>query len=216
MNFSRLADLILDSLQDWLEISVKMLPNILLAVVVVFLTWSLARFVNRWVRQLSEAFATNKLVVNLLTSTAVTVVGAMGFFIVLALLGLDKAVTSLLLGAGILLLALSFAFQDIASNLISGVILTVKQPFSMGDLIEVDDLTGIATSITLRSTELKTFDGTTVRIPNHRILQTPLVNYSEIGKRRVTVQAAVPTTANLDAVHENVVKAISGLSFRTF
>ncbi len=70
------------------------------------------------------------------------VVFLMGFFISLGILNLDKAVTTLLAGAGIIGLALGFAFKDIASNFISGIILTIHQPFRINDIIKSNDFFG--------------------------------------------------------------------------
>jgi len=81
-----------------------------------------------------------------LTHVALIVTGAM---IALSILELDKTVTSVLAGAGIIGLALSFAFQDLAANLISGFYMAAKNPFEIGDVIQVNDHMGTVKDIQL-------------------------------------------------------------------
>ena len=69
------------------------------------------------------------------TVISISIIG-IGIFIAFSILQFDDAVTSLLAGAGIIGLALGFAFQDIASNFISGVILSIRHPFGIGDIID--------------------------------------------------------------------------------
>ena len=79
-----------------------------------------------------------------------------GVFVALGVVGLDKTVTSLLAGAGIIGLALAFAFQDLAANFLSGVAISVRHPFRIADIIETNDFLGTVKAINLRSTELLT------------------------------------------------------------
>lgn len=73
-------------------------------------------------------------------------------FVALSVLKLDRAVTSLLAGSGIIGLALAFAFQDIASNFIAGFIMAIKAPFSIGNRIRTNDITGTIQHINFRTT----------------------------------------------------------------
>ena len=79
-----------------------------------------------------------------------------GLFAALSVLNLDGTVTSLLAGAGIIGLALGFAFQDIAANFISGVLLSTRHPFGIGDIIETNDFFGTVQKLNLRNTIILT------------------------------------------------------------
>ncbi|MFT4803596.1 MAG: small conductance mechanosensitive channel [Cyclobacteriaceae bacterium] len=89
----------------------------------------------------------------------------------LGVLGLDKALTSLIAGIGVLGLVLGFAFQDIAEDFISGAILAFRRPFKIGDIIEVKDIMGKVSRTDLRVTVLETFQGQEVYIPTKDMLQ---------------------------------------------
>lgn len=81
--------------------------------------------------QISQNEAVSRLMSNLITIAFLLI----GLFLALGILGLDKTVTSLLAGAGILGLAIGLAFQDPILNIISGVIMSFKKPFNIGDTI---------------------------------------------------------------------------------
>lgn len=96
------------------------------------------KFTRKTVTNLSSKVTTNKTITNLVEAIISISITGIGVFIALSLLQLDGAVTSLLAGAGII----GFAFQDIASNFISGVILSIRLPFGIGDIIEINDFYG--------------------------------------------------------------------------
>jgi small-conductance mechanosensitive channel len=99
---------------------------------------------------------------------------------------------SMLLGAaGILTVAVGFAAQTSASNLISGLFLMGERPFVVGDLITVDNTTGYVLTIDLMSVKLRTFDNLMVRIPNETMLKSNVINLSHFPIRRVDLQIGV-------------------------
>ncbi|MDX1631447.1 MAG: mechanosensitive ion channel family protein [Thermoanaerobaculia bacterium] len=110
---------------------------------------------------------------------------------------------SILLGAaGILTVALGFASQTSASNLISGLFLLGERPFSVGDLISVENRTGFVLSIDLLSVKLRTFDNLLVRLPNETLLKTPITNLTRFPIRRIDLQVPVAYKEDLGRVQE--------------
>ncbi|MBV8199987.1 MAG: mechanosensitive ion channel, partial [Acidobacteria bacterium] len=124
--------LIAGKLAAWFRETILLLPNLLLAVVVMVLFWLAARGVRALMLRLVRRISRNAQIDELLSQGFYVAVIAVGLFSSLGILGLDRAVTSLLAGAGIVGLALSLAFQGIASNLIAGVYLSVERPFHIG------------------------------------------------------------------------------------
>jgi len=123
-------------------------------------------------------------------------------FIALGILNLDKTVTSLLAGVGIIGLALGFAFQDIATNFISGVIIAVRKPFNIGDYIESGSHGGTITKLSLRTVDIRKFTGELVKIPNKSVFENPIINYSHFGSRRVELRVGVAYNSDLHQVKE--------------
>lgn len=93
-------------------------------------------------------------------------------------------ITSFLAGLGILGFTVGFALQDIARNFVAGLLLLVRQPFNVGDGVEVAGRAGSVMEITIRDTVIKTWDGVMEIIPNLDVYSNPIVNYSEFPLRR--------------------------------
>jgi small conductance mechanosensitive channel len=205
---------ILDTLSQrailWFESAVEMLPNFVVAIVIILVFMGIARIMaNITQRSLARLHKRQRLQHLLSTIVKWTVV-FVGIFIALGILNLDKTVTSLLAGAGVLGLALGFAFQDIASNLMSGILLSFQSPFKNNHIIELEDGTiGKVLRSNVRSTELETFEGQIVTIPNKTILQNKLTNYSQKGTRRIDVEVGVSYDTNLDEAEKNVKETLS-------
>ena len=132
MHLGSAWELIAQELTKWLAIAISTLPNLALAALIFFLAWVVGRMVGRAVERILGAVTPNQLLVKSLRSLSHALVVALGLFVVLAILNLDQAVTSLLMGLGVLLLAVAFAFQDIASSFFAGLLITVRQPFKWG------------------------------------------------------------------------------------
>jgi len=113
-------------------------------------------------------------------------------------LGFDLSV--LLGAAGILTVAIGFASQTSASNLISGLFLLGEKPFVVGDVLRVENDTGEVISIDLLSVKLRTFDYLYVRIPNEILIKTKFVNLTKFPIRRIDIQVGVAYKENLDEV----------------
>ena len=121
-NLNKITDLINGKLNLWVETIIQLLPNIFLAAVVLALGIFIAKFIRKLAVKIVSKISPNITLQNLFgTIIYFTALGVL-LFTVLTILNLDKAVTSILAGAGILGLALAFAFQDIASNFMSGIL----------------------------------------------------------------------------------------------
>ncbi|XOV79562.1 MAG: mechanosensitive ion channel family protein [Aestuariibacter sp.] len=113
-------------------------------------------------------------------------------------LGFDLSV--LLGAAGILSVAIGFASQTSASNLISGLFLMVERPFSIGDVIRVDATTGEVISIDLLSVKLRTFDNLFVRIPNESMIKSQVTTMTKFPIRRADLQIGIAYKEDIEVV----------------
>lgn len=124
--------------------------------------------------------------------------GVLTLFAVSALRELGFEFGVLLGAAGIVTIALGFASQTSASNLISGLFLVLERAIEVGDVIRVDGFTGEVVSIDLLSTQLRTFDNLLVRIPNETMVKTQITNLNRLPIRRVDLQVGVGYGSDLD------------------
>jgi hypothetical protein len=91
---------------------------------------------------------------------------------------MTEAVLSFMGLAGVVALAIGFAFRDIAENFIASVMLGVRRPFRVGDFLEVAGRSGVVKSLNTRATVVVSLDGSHIRIPNSKIFKEILVNRS--------------------------------------
>jgi small conductance mechanosensitive channel len=117
-------------------------------------------------------------------------------------------VTAFLAGLGIIGFTVGFALQDVMKNFASGVLLLLQKPFRIGDTISVADFDGTVTAIDLRSTEIKTFDGRTVIVPNADVLNHAIVNFTRSVNRRVELPVGVAFGSDLEQVQRLATGAI--------
>ncbi len=198
-----------DKLQGWLRDFIESLPNLVVAIIVLVVFWVIAKFAYRVVDRLVLRAGGNLNVADLLGNISRVVVFGLGLFIALNILNLSQAVTTVLTGAGIVGLALGFALQDPLANLFSGVMLSVKELYGKGDLVQTNEFFGKIERITLRSTIIRSLDGQEIVIPNKDVLQKPLRNYSVTGERRVEFEVGVSYAEDLDRVAGVIVEAVA-------
>lgn len=123
-------------------------------------------------------------------------------FLTWALNELGFSISVLLGAAGVLTVALGFASQTSVSNIISGLFLIFEKPFSIDDVIEVEDVTGVVLSIDLLSVKLRTFDNLYIRIPNETMLKTKVINKTKFPIRRLDMLIGVAYKENISKVRE--------------
>lgn len=205
------AEKLLGKLDHWLEALLLLLPNAILAVLVVLIAWFVAKLLGKISRRGMGRFTDHQPLVDLVGRLVAFTVIAAGIIAALGIVQLQKAVTSLLAGAGIVALVLGFAFQDLSANFVAGVAFALKRPFRPGHLIETSDHLGIVERVELRSTLLRSLDGQILIIPNKKIFENVLVNYSELGMRRVALEVGVSYGSDLPKVKEVTLAALAEL-----
>lgn len=126
--------------------------------------------------------------------------GILLLFLMSALRELGFDLSVLVGAAGILTVAVGFASQTSASNLISGLFLIAERPFAVGDTIKVGEFTGEVLAIDLLSIKLRTFDNLYVRIPNEQMIKTEVINLTKFPIRRVDIAVGVAYREDLGLV----------------
>lgn len=120
------------------------------------------------------------------------------FFIALRLYNINLKV--ILGAAGIFSVAVGFASQTSASNLISGLFLLMERPFKTGDTIVVGDIKGVVLAMDLLSTRLRTLDNMLVRIPNESLMKSNLTNMTHFPIRRIDIKIPLDFKVDLELV----------------
>lgn len=211
MDISNAYNLIMQKINLWTKEFIKLLPNILIAAIILVVGFLLANLVQKLARKFFTKVSHNKALNRLFSTLVYVFMVGVTIFSALSILQLDKAVTSILAGAGIIGLALAFAFQDIAANFISGVFISFRRPISVGHIVKVKDYMGRVEEINMRDTKLLTFQGQMVIIPNKDVYQNPIENYSLLGKRRFDITIGISYGEDLEKVRDVTMNALSDM-----
>ena len=214
MGIEKTWNLLVEKLLGWTRDFILLLPNLAVAVLVLVGFWLAAKLVRNVLLRLLGRVSHSEQVTRLLAQTVFLLLLAAGFFISLGIVGLQKTVASLLAGAGILGLALGFAFQDIAANFMAGIYLSIERPFRVGHLIQTKEFLGVVQRVHLRWTEIANPQGQLVLIPNKQVFENPITNFTTSGKRRVDVKLGVSYNDDLAKVRQVTLKTLEEISVR--
>jgi len=101
---------------------------------------------------------------------------------------------------GFLAVGIGFAFKDLLANIIAGVVILTQKKLKIGDLIKINDRIGKITEIDVRTTYLKSLDGTLLVIPNAQLLANIIQNFTANEFRRVSLQVGVHYDTPLEKI----------------
>lgn len=211
--FDKFWTLISDKVDGWLEMAIQHIPNFIVAVMVVCVFALIARITASLMRKVFRKSMESQQIADLIVSILRVFILAIGAFVALELLGLKGTVTSLLAGAGIIGLALGFAFQDMTENLIAGIAMGIRKPFQLGDIISADSVFGTVNAINLRNTLIETFSGQMEVVPNKILFRNVLTNFTRYQKRRVDIPVGISYADDPEKARKVIVEAINACDF---
>lgn len=182
-----------DALAGPLESVVEAWPTLALLLVTIVLVRLAGALVER---SLSRVWAPERAAL----LRRVLVWGVALFLLAAALDAVGFDVGVLLGAAGVITVALGFASQTSASNVISGLFLVWERPFSVGDVVDLDGTVGEVLAVDWMSVSLRTFDNRYVRVPNELMMKSAIKNLSRFPIRRVDYVIPVALEEDLDRV----------------
>ena len=100
--------------------------------------------------------------------------------------------------------AISLGMQGALGNLVGGVTLLILKPIKTGEFVRIGDHVGFVKTIGAFYTEIKTKDATLISLPNSTLTNTPIINYTREGNRRVEVEFLVSYDSDIDSVYETL------------
>ena len=213
-NWSKIQEVLTQEVQIFWTKTIIWFPRVIISIGLFFLFKWLSKkayqIVSYYLKEKTEVGIALRQIIALISKISVFTIG---IIIILGVLKLDKIVLSVLAGFGILGLGLSFAFQDLATNIISGVIIALQRPFEIGEEITVNEVSGKVNKIDLRTTELITPQGQIITVPNRKMIESNLINFSRLKVRRIDLEVGVSYAENLLKVEQVLLNAIKKLPF---
>lgn len=188
-----------------LESAITVVPRALAALLVLGLFWLLAAGLRRLLRVVFRRFIADPTVENLIKQLAYYAIWGLGLLVAVDALGFDPQ--TVVTGLGLTGLALGFALKDIISNFVSGLLILTLRPFELGDQIVVGDTEGGVERVTLRATQIRTYDGRLVLVPNAEVFTSRVTNNTASPVRRGSVSVVLAYQTDLATAQAAILRA---------
>ncbi len=187
-----------DTLVGMAEGFIAALPNLAIGVVVLIITWLVAKFAVRIADRITgktDIRPSLKNLIDTLVRLGIWLVGLMAALVVM-MPGFTPA--SVIAGLGIGAVAIGFAFQDIFENFLAGVLIMLREKMRIGDVIECEGISGKVEHITLRETYVRKLSGEVTLVPNSMLFKNPVQILTDETQRRHEIMAGVSYDTDLD------------------
>jgi len=175
---------------------ISSLPLVLLAILAFAVSWMLGGWISER-RSIFRRIASNSFIANLLGQITHLLFILLGLIIALSLLDLTAILGTLLGAAGIVGLAVGFAVRDTVENYLASILLSLRNPFEVNDLVNIDGNEGNVVRLTTRATILISPDGNHIRIPNSTVFKAVITNFTRNIERRFQFDVGIDTEQNL-------------------
>jgi small-conductance mechanosensitive channel len=196
-------------LEELLVKFLTFLPKAIVSMVILVISMYLAGLISKVVRKSLEKRSVDHEVKLLITNVTRWSIIGIGFFVGLQQMGFD--LSAFLVSLGVVGFTIGFALQDISKNIVAGLLLLLQQPFDIGNAIDINGFSGTVLNVDLRATEIRTFDGKIVLIPNADVYSSPITNFSREDNRRLELTLGVASDADLELARETALDIVSNI-----
>jgi small conductance mechanosensitive channel len=197
-----------NKLDGWLDALILKLPNIIMAFLVMVLFYFLAKGVVKLLRRTLLPKIVQVSIRDIIAKVTSLAIILVGFFIALGVLELDKILTSILAGAGVVGLAVGLALQGTLSNTFGGLVLSFLPRLRINDYIETSEGSGFVDEISLRNIVIRRPDNNYVVVPNSKFIDGAFTNYSLTDRSRISLSCGVGYESDLQKVEDLTIKVI--------
>ena len=208
---AEIINTIVQALQELLGQSIKAIPSLLSALVVLFLTRYAVGLVLKIADETGKRTIKStslQLLLNKICRIGVWTVGIL-LACVLAFPGFELGDIIATLGVGSV--AIGFAFQDIFKNFLAGIILLVEEPFRIGDEVVIGDYQGKVENISIRTTKIRTYKGERVLLPNSTVFTDAVKVVTAFSSRRTDLAVGVDYNTPLPQAQKLLLQTISSV-----
>ncbi|XWK90275.1 MAG: mechanosensitive ion channel family protein [Phormidium sp.] len=202
------------SLLKLIGYTVEAMPAMIAAIVILILTRYVANLVRNIIRRFGRKAIKNLSLRSLLIQTSYVTVWAIGILVACVIAFPDLRLGDLIGLLGLSSVAFGFAFQDIFKNFLAGILLLLQEPFRIGDQIIVEDYEGTVEDIAIRSTQIVTYQGEIVVIPNAILFTNPVQVLTAQRQRRTDLGIGVDYNTDLRlavGILRQAVSAVEGV-----
>ncbi|MBN9312004.1 MAG: mechanosensitive ion channel protein MscS [Chryseobacterium sp. 39-10] len=121
-----------------------------------------------------------------------------GTFVTLEVMGLSSFFLKLLGSLGVAGIIAGVALKDLVSSMFSGILVGIDKSFKVGDVVQISNVSGTVDEIGFLTTKIIADDGKKVYLPNQLIFNSPFINFSASGDRKLFIDIEIPNTQDLE------------------
>ncbi len=202
------------NLQSYYDEFVVLLPKLVLAIICFYILLFIANKTRNFSNKKLTKRMDDPLLAAFLSRIIKIIIVIFALMLVLNIIGLAGVAGGLLTGASVSAVVIGFAFKDIGENFLSGIILAFNRPFRVGDTVELDNIKGKVVALNIRNTQIKSFDGKDIYIPNANVIKNPVVNYTIDGFMRHEFNIGLDYGSDTDqaiAILKETIASIGGV-----
>lgn len=196
-----------ESLLELLGQTITAIPGLGIALAVLFSTRVVAKLVKRGTDQLTQSAIKSPSLRMLTIQTAYVATLSAGTLAACVIAFPDLRLGDIIGFLGLGSVAIGFAFQDIFKNFLAGILLLLQEPFQIGDQILVGKFEGTVEEISIRSTQIRTYKGERVVVPNAIVFTSPVEVRTAFAQRRTDLEIGLDYNTPLAAAREVLLEA---------
>jgi small conductance mechanosensitive channel len=194
--------------QEMVTEFVRLLPQLSIAVMVLLVTFVLAKFARRFAERLLARTDLRGNLINLVETLLGVLIWVIGLLITASIVFPGVTPANILAVLGLGSVAVGFAFKDIFENFLAGVLIMLRRQMRIGDVIECEDLEGRVEMISLRDTHIRQLSNELVVVPNAFLFKNPVHVITHKPLRRHSVEVGVAYSVDLDAARDVITQAV--------
>lgn len=211
MNLQEAVSTAWAKVQTMLDSAIVMLPNLVLAVVVFFIFYLMARGFRSLVRRLTRRHRQARSLGLVLGRLSQGIIILIGLFVALSIVIPSFKAGDLIQLLGISGVAIGFAFRDILQNFLAGILILLTEPFKIDDQIIFKEFEGTVENIQTRATTIRTYDGRRIVIPNSDLFTNSVTVNTAFEHRRLEYDVGIGYGDDIDRAKELILDAIASV-----
>lgn len=173
------------------------------AAIVLVITFLIIHWVKKYIAKMETQHEQQRTALNVVEKLVVGFFMVIGMTIALKIVEID---ISIFVGVG--LLGLSYALKDIIQNYVAGILIFLKAPFKIGDIVKIKHYVGRVDKMEFQSTSLKTFDHRDITIYNSDIMSQSIENYSRHNMRRLEIDVSLGYGSDIQKITKIITKIL--------
>ncbi|MCW8443841.1 mechanosensitive ion channel [Fluoribacter gormanii] len=205
-------ELILKTLNKFMQNFIALIPNIVIAIIFAIMTYFAAKLISRLVSSFLPRIAIRANLVTIFHKLTIIIVWFIGILIISAILIPSVTTANILATLGLTSVAIGLAFKNVFENFFTGILILLREPFSIGDFIEVESQHGEAQGyvhrISIQNTHLRKTDGSRVFIPNSTMYTSIVRVFTDESLRREKIVCSIDFDSDIEKARSVIKKAI--------